>query len=137
MPRRRIKRCSRPWTRRVKWVWCVSRSPPRRRQKANPDMTDKTPRLSARLIYTRLLRYAAPHWRMNAVAVVALLVFAATNTGFAALMQPMIDGSFVKRDPASIQMVPLMIIGLFLLRGLANFASAYCMAAVGRDVIHS
>src|SRR3569623_609547 len=118
MPRRRIKRCSRPWTRRVKWVWCISRSPPRRRPIANPDMTDKTPSLSARLIYTRLLRYAAPHWRMFAVAVVAMLEFAATNTGFAALVQPM---SF----------------GLFLLRGLANFASAYCMAAVGRDVIHS
>jgi len=100
-------------------------------------MTDETPSLAARMIYTRLLRYAAPHWRMFAVAVVAMLVFAATNTGFAALMQPMIDGSFVKRDPTSIQMVPLMIIGLFLLRGLANFASAYCMAAVGRDVIHS
>src|SRR3569832_255975 len=123
--------------RRVRWVWCISRSPPRSRPIANPDMTDETPSLAARMIYTRLLRYAAPHWRMFAVAVVAMLVFAATNTGFAALMQPMIDGSFVKRDPTSIQMVPLMSIGLFLLRGLANFASAYCMAAVGRDVIHS
>src|SRR3569833_1673781 len=74
---------------------------------------------------------------MFSIAVIAMLVFAATNTGFAALMQPMIDGSFVKRDTAAIQSVPLMIIGLFLLRGLANFASAYCMAAVGRDVIHS
>src|SRR3569832_439658 len=92
---------------------------------------------TARQIYARLLRYAAPHWRMFAIAAIAMLVFAATNTGFAALMQPMIDGGFVKRDPAAIQSVPLMIIGLFLLRGLANFASAYCMAAVGRDVIHS
>lgn len=92
---------------------------------------------TGRQIYARLLRYAAPHWRMFVVAVLAMLVFAATNTGFAALMQPMIDGSFVQRDPAVIQTVPLMIIGLFLLRGLANFASAYCMAAVGRDVIHS
>lgn len=92
---------------------------------------------SARQIYARLLRYAVPHWRMFAVAVLAMLVFAATNTGFAALMQPMIDGSFVNRDPAAIQTVPLMIIGLFLLRGLANFTSAYCMASVGREVIHN
>lgn len=92
---------------------------------------------SAREIYARLLRYAAPHWRMFAIAVLAMLVFAATNTGFAALMQPMIDGSFVERDPATIQTVPLMIIGLFLLRGLANFTSVYCMASVGREVIHN
>ncbi len=89
----------------------------------------------ARVIYARLLRYAAPHWRMFVLATLAMLVFAATNTGFAALMKPMIDGSFVDRDPAVIALVPLLIIGLFVARGLANFGSSYCMSVVGREVI--
>ena len=89
----------------------------------------------ARVIYARLLRYAAPHWRMFVLAMLAMLVFAATNTGFAALMKPMIDGSFVDKDPEVIQLVPLLIIGLFLVRGLANFGSSYCMTWVGREVI--
>lgn len=89
----------------------------------------------ARVIYARLLRYATPHWRMFVLAMLAMLVFAATNTGFAALMKPMIDGSFVDRDPAVIALVPLLIIGLFVARGLANFGSSYCMSVVGREVI--
>lgn len=88
-----------------------------------------------RLIYARLLRYSLPHWKAFALSVLAMLVFAATNTGFAALMKPMIDGSFVAKDPTVIRLVPLLIIGLFLARGAANFISSYCMSWVGREVI--
>ena len=88
-----------------------------------------------RRIYARLLRYSLPHWKGFALSVLAMLVFAATNTGFAALMKPMIDGSFVAKDPTVIRLVPLLIIGLFLARGVANFISSYCMSWVGREVI--
>lgn len=88
-----------------------------------------------RLIYVRLLRYSLPHWKAFAVSVIAMLFFAATNTGFAALMKPMIDGSFVAKDPTVSKLVPLMIIGLFFVRGLSNFTSSYCMSWVGREVI--
>ena len=90
---------------------------------------------STRRIYARLLRYSLPHWKAFAASVVAMMVFAATSTGFAALMKPMIDGSFVAKDPAVIKLVPIMIIGLFLARGIANFVSSYCMSWVGREVI--
>jgi subfamily B ATP-binding cassette protein MsbA len=90
---------------------------------------------ATRTIYARLLRYSLPHWKAFAVSVIAMLVFAGTNTGFAALMKPMVDGSFVARDPQVIRLVPLMIIGLFLTRGIANFISSYCMSWVGREVI--
>jgi ATP-binding cassette, subfamily B, bacterial MsbA len=97
-------------------------------------MVGKEPK-TTRQIYARLLRYSTPHWKAFAISMVAMLIFAATNTGFAALMKPMIDGSFVAKDPKAIQFVPLMIIGLFVARGLANFVSAYCMSWVGREVI--
>jgi subfamily B ATP-binding cassette protein MsbA len=90
---------------------------------------------STRQIYARLLRYSLPHWKAFAASMVAMLVFAATNTGFAALMKPMIDGSFVAKDPTVIRLVPIMIIGLFTARGIANFISSYCMSWVGREVI--
>ncbi|MEJ2573240.1 MAG: lipid A export permease/ATP-binding protein MsbA [Gammaproteobacteria bacterium] len=88
-----------------------------------------------RRIYARLLRYSLPHWKVFVLSVVAMSVFAATNTGFAALMKPMIDGSFVAKDPTVIRLVPLLIIGLFLVRGVTNFISSYCMSWVGREVI--
>ncbi|TCK18367.1 subfamily B ATP-binding cassette protein MsbA [Thiogranum longum] len=85
--------------------------------------------------YRRLLTYARPHWRIFAGAVVAMVLVAATETGFAALMKPMLDGNFIERDPATIRLVPIALILLFLFRGLAGFASRYGMALISRRVI--
>jgi ATP-binding cassette, subfamily B, bacterial MsbA len=86
-------------------------------------------------VYRRLLRYVAPHWRAFAVATVALFFVAATETAFAALIKPMMDGSFVDRDPDVIRWTPLALIAIFMVRGVATFISAYWMAWVARQVI--
>ncbi len=87
------------------------------------------------LIYRRLLRYVRPHWPVFLVAVIGMAVVAATETGFAALMRPLLDGSFVERDPTQIALVPLLIVGVFVIRGIASFAANFFMAWIGRHVI--
>ncbi len=89
------------------------------------------------VLYRRLLGYAIPYWQRFAVAVVAMVLFATTDTGFAALMKPMLDGSFVRRDPETIRLVPLALLGLFLFRGLTGFASRFGLTWIGRRVIQS
>ncbi len=86
-------------------------------------------------LYQRLLGYARPHWRIFIIAVLAMIVVAATETGFAALMKPLLDGNFIERDPASIRLVPIALVLLFLFRGLASFTLRYGMALIGRRVI--
>jgi len=86
-------------------------------------------------IYRRLLGYVAPYWKGFAVAIVGMIFYAATETGFAALMKPLLDGSFVAKDPRTIQIMPFLLIALFLIRGIAGFLSTYCMAWVGRRVV--
>ncbi|TXH04173.1 MAG: lipid A export permease/ATP-binding protein MsbA [Nevskiaceae bacterium] len=86
-------------------------------------------------VYRRLLRYAAPHWRVFIVAVIGMAMCAAVDTGFLALMKPLLDVSFVKKDLASARWAPLIIIGLFIARGLGGFMSAYGMAWIGRRVV--
>lgn len=86
--------------------------------------------------YRRLLAYALPHWPVFAMAVSAMAVFAATEASFAALMKPLLDETFVAKDPAYIRWIPLALIGLFLLRGIAGFISTYGMAWVARMVIY-
>lgn len=86
-------------------------------------------------LYKRLLTYARPRWRVFVAAAVAMLLFAATDTGFAALMKPMLDGNFVERDPATIRFVPLALIALFVFRGVTAFVSRYSMSWIGRRVI--
>lgn len=64
-----------------------------------------------------------------------MIGYAVTDTAFAALMKPMLDGSFVEQDRQAILLVPLMIVGIFLLRGVAGFASTYFIAWIGWRVI--
>ncbi len=88
-------------------------------------------------IYARLLQYARPHWRMFSIGILGMIGFAAADVSFVALMRPLLDGSFVDKDPATIQRMPWLILVLFLLRGVSAFGSAFGMAWVGRQVILS
>jgi len=85
--------------------------------------------------YKRLLRYVRPHWLRFSYAIAGMVGFALTDTAFAALLQPMLDGGFVERDQTAIWFVPLAIIVLFLIRGIAGYASTYYMAWIGWAVI--
>ncbi len=85
--------------------------------------------------YKRLLRYVMPYRKQFIIAVFGMVGYAITDTAFAALMKPMLDGSFVNQDQNAIIMVPLMIIGIFVLRGVAGFASTYYIAWIGWRVI--
>ncbi len=99
----------------------------------DPEINPATP--SGFAIYRRLLTYVGPYRGKLVLAVVAMLVYAASSTGFAALMKPMLDGSFVERDQSAITWVPVMILIVFLARGLATFASTYLMSTVGWQVV--
>ncbi|MCG5510035.1 lipid A export permease/ATP-binding protein MsbA [Ectothiorhodospira lacustris] len=86
-------------------------------------------------VYRRLLSHSLKYWPYLLMALVAMLITAATETGFAALMRPLMDGSFVDRDPDAIRWIPLAIIGIFFIRGVAEFVSNYTMKWVGRQVV--
>ncbi|WP_422126833.1 lipid A export permease/ATP-binding protein MsbA [Thioalkalivibrio sulfidiphilus] len=86
-------------------------------------------------VYRRLLGYSFAHWPWLVLSLLTMIIVAATEVGFAALMRPLMDESFVARDPAAIKWVPLALIGVFALRGIAEFASVYAMKYVGRMVV--
>ncbi|MDQ7015098.1 MAG: lipid A export permease/ATP-binding protein MsbA [Gammaproteobacteria bacterium] len=85
--------------------------------------------------YRRLLSYVAGRWRYFGISVLGLAVYAATDTAFAALMKPLLDGSFVERDPEVIFWLPLALMGVFVARGVAGFFATYFMAYVGWHII--
>jgi len=88
-------------------------------------------------IYRRLLGYAYPYRLYFVVASIGMAVEAGADTAFAALMKPMLDGSFVNKDPLWIGLIPWIIVSLFTMRGLAGFTSGYVMSWIGRRVIKS
>ncbi|MCF6219330.1 MAG: lipid A export permease/ATP-binding protein MsbA [Gammaproteobacteria bacterium] len=86
-------------------------------------------------VYRRLLGYVKPYWKGFVLAITTMVVIAGTEVGFVALMKPLLDGSFVEKDPEIIKWMPFLLVGIFLLRGVAGFISTYCMTWVGRNVI--
>ncbi len=87
--------------------------------------------------WSRLFTYVKPYWKEGLFVTLAMALYAATETGLAAIMKPLIDGSFVHQDPQTIRFVPLALIGLFLFRGLANFVTTYGLGWIARNVIHN
>lgn len=85
--------------------------------------------------YRRLLSYVRDHWGYFTLAVVGMIGYAATDTAFAALMKPMLDGNFVEQDETMIRLVPLALLAVFAIRGVTGFVSNYFMKWVGWQVI--
>jgi subfamily B ATP-binding cassette protein MsbA len=85
--------------------------------------------------YRRLMGYALPFWRRYLLAMIGMTIYALTQAGFAALIQPLLDKGFVLRDPKIATTVPLEIMVLFLLRGIADFLAGYNISWVGRSII--
>lgn len=88
-------------------------------------------------VYRRLLGYARPHLGMFMIGVVGMLMFAATDSALAFLVQKFLAGAFVEPDPRIIWAIPLGAVALFLLRGIGDYVSNYFPGWVGRQVIKS
>jgi ATP-binding cassette, subfamily B, bacterial MsbA len=89
----------------------------------------------ARVVYRRLLGYVRPYWRIFGLSIVGMLIFAITEPLFAAMMKPLIDGSFVDRNIEIVRLMPWLLVALFLVRGIAGFVNTYCLSWVGRRVV--
>ncbi|MCP4408244.1 MAG: lipid ABC transporter permease/ATP-binding protein, partial [Gammaproteobacteria bacterium] len=83
-------------------------------------------------VYRRLLSYAIKYWGFLVLAVFGMVLYALADPAFAALMKPLLDGSFVERDPQIIAWSPIWLIGLVILKGVGGFLSTYYTAYVGR-----
>ena len=89
----------------------------------------------SRVLYLRLLRYVMPYWRMFALAILTMVLVAATEPLFPAMMKPLLDGSFVNKDATTIRYIPFALVGLFLVRGVFGFASDYALSWVSNRVV--
>lgn len=96
---------------------------------------NKTANTNSYYLYRRLLSYALVYWAIFIVAIIGMVIVAAASTAFTALMQPMMDGSFVERDAETIKWVPVALVAIFLVRVIGAFASGYGMSIIGRNVI--
>jgi subfamily B ATP-binding cassette protein MsbA len=96
---------------------------------------DKTLSQNGMEIYKRLASYALKHWKYLILAFIGLLVAGATVPLFALYMKPLLDGTFLDKDPEIIRWAPFALLLIFLMRGIASFMSSYSMEWIGRSVV--
>ena len=84
---------------------------------------------------TRLLTYIRPHWRMLGASLLFFILGAAVEPAIPALFKKLIDSGFQEGLKYPIWLVPIVIIGLFLIRGTFNFSGTYVMTSAVTSVV--
>jgi len=83
----------------------------------------------------RLLTYLRPYWGWLVLGSMLALVVAAMEGAIAWLVKPAMDEIFLKRDLLMLKLIPLALLGAYLVKGLSRYGQSYLMAAVGERVV--
>ena len=86
-------------------------------------------------LYRRLLGHLRPHWRPFALAVLAMLLAAAAQPAIPMILKPVLDESFVDRDPQSVAGLTVMLVLAFVVWGFANWARTAAFSVVSQRVL--
>lgn len=103
---------------------------------AGPVTGDSPPRvLGPWSAYKRLLTYVLQHSGAFCLSIVGFILFALTQPAFASLMEYMVD-SVETSDGGARTIIPMAVLGIFLVRGIGFFLGNYGITYVARRVIH-
>jgi subfamily B ATP-binding cassette protein MsbA len=83
----------------------------------------------------RLFSMVLGHRRVLVVALLATAVAAATDPSLAKLTGVLTDRALLERDSSTVMWLPLAFVGLFIVRGLASFASSYLLNRISQSVL--
>ena len=90
----------------------------------------------SRATLRRLLGYFAVHKALLAIALVSLAAFSLVDAGMIYFIQPLIDDGLARSDGRVLKQGALLILLIFLLRGIFSFVSNYCMAYAGSRITY-
>lgn len=88
-------------------------------------------------IYKRLFAYIRRYWVALIIACVASMVYSGVDSWFISFLKPLLNKGLVAKDSEFLERAPLLVLGVFLMRGVASFFSNYYIASASRGVIMS
>lgn len=91
--------------------------------------------ISTRQTFRRLWPTIAPFKTGIIVAAIALVINAGGDAFMLSLLKPLLDEGFGTADSDFLRVMPLIILGLMLLRGISSFVSSYCLSWVSGKVV--
>jgi len=86
-------------------------------------------------IYGRLLGFIRPYWIRIVLAIICSLFVSLATALSAWIVKPVLDDVFMDRDVRMIKLLPLAIVGIYLVKGIFGYTHAYLIRSVGQKVI--
>ncbi|HVY53522.1 MAG TPA: lipid A export permease/ATP-binding protein MsbA [Gammaproteobacteria bacterium] len=86
-------------------------------------------------IYARLFTYVKQYWLSLVLALAASMIYAGIDSWFVYFLEPLLNKGLIQKDHSFLHWAPLLVLGVFVLRGLASFVSSYNLASTSRNVI--
>ncbi len=87
------------------------------------------------LVYRRLLSYLKPYRLGFIAAILGMVGYSAIDAAFIASVQPFIDRGIQEKDTDFLKLAPLIVIIMFVLRGIFHFTATYCISWVGNQIV--
>ena len=85
--------------------------------------------------HRRLLALIKDNWFRLFLAMACMMVIALATSATAFLVKPALDDIFFNKDIKMLKLIPIVVIIIYLLRGLGMYGQAYLMNYVGESVI--
>lgn len=85
--------------------------------------------------FQRLWAYIRLYKLGLSAAVVALIINAIADTYMVSLLKPLLDEGFGNTESDFLKILPFIIFGMMIVRGLSGFVSTYCLSWVSGNVV--
>jgi len=86
-------------------------------------------------IFKRLLILAKPHIPKFIIAALCMLFVGATTAILAALVKPVLDDIFIKRDATMLKLIPIAVIVIYFIKMICSYGQTVIMNFIGQRVV--
>lgn len=93
------------------------------------------PEFEIRDRHRRIAALVLEHWRQLLLAGVCMLLGSLATPAMAYLVKPAVDEIFVRKDLTMLKVLPVVVLLVFFVNGLADYGRAFLMNRVGRNII--
>ena len=87
--------------------------------------------------HKRLLLLIKDKWLRLSFAMGCMMVVGVSTSATAFLVKPVLDDIFLKQDVRMLKIIPVAIVIIYFLRGIAYYCQVYLMSYVGQSIITS
>ncbi|MFA6899314.1 MAG: lipid A export permease/ATP-binding protein MsbA [Desulfurivibrionaceae bacterium] len=91
--------------------------------------------MQEKYLIIRLLSFLKPHKGKICFAVASMIMVSGLNSAQAYMIKPLLDEIFVKKDRWMLNVLPFVLISVFMLKGIFNYFSNSLLDTLGQGII--